>query len=93
MSGKPSARSVTKSGSNRVRGSVFEFLRNDAFDAKNYFAQTKEKLERNQFGGTFGGPVVIPGLVDGRGVGGHYRRAAHGFVELSLGVVLHFAGW
>ena len=58
---------VTKSGSNRVRGSAFEFLRNDAFDAKNYFAQTKEKLERNQFGGTFGGPVVIPGLVDGRG--------------------------
>ena len=58
---------VTKSGSNRVRGSVFEFLRNDAFDEKNYFAQTKEKLERNQFGGTFGGPVVIPGLVDGRG--------------------------
>src|SRR4029453_18440505 len=58
---------VTKSGSNRLRGSAFEFLRNDAFDAKNYFAQTKEKLERNQFGGTFGGPVVIPGLVDGRG--------------------------
>jgi hypothetical protein len=58
---------VTKSGSNRPRGSAFEFLRNDAFDAKNYFAQAKEKLERNQFGGTFGGPVVIPGLVDGRG--------------------------
>ena len=57
---------VTKSGTNRVRGSAFEFLRNDAFDAKNFFAQTKEKLERNQFGGTFGGPVVIPGLVDGR---------------------------
>ena len=58
---------VTKSGSNRLRGSAFEFLRNDAFDAKNYFAQTKEKLERNQFGGTFGGPVVIPGMIDGRG--------------------------
>jgi hypothetical protein len=58
---------VTKSGSNRVRGSAFEFLRDDAFDAKNFFAQTKEKLERNQFGGTFGGPVVIPGMHDGRG--------------------------
>jgi hypothetical protein len=57
---------VTKSGSNRVRGSAFEFLRNDAFDAKNFFAQTKEKLERNQFGGTLGGPVVIPRLVNGR---------------------------
>jgi hypothetical protein len=58
---------VVKSGSNRLRGSAFEFLRNDAFDEKNFFAQTKEKLERNQFGGTLGGPVVIPGLVDGRG--------------------------
>ena len=58
---------VTKSGSNRVRGSAFEFLRNDAFDGKNFFAQTKEKLERNQFGGTLGGPIVIPGLHDGRG--------------------------
>ena len=58
---------VTKSGSNRVRGSAFEFLRNDAFDAKNFFSQTKEKLERNQFGGTLGGPVMIPGMHDGRG--------------------------
>jgi hypothetical protein len=58
---------VTKSGSNRVHGSAFEFLRNDAFDSKNFFSQAKEKLERNQFGGTFGGPVVIPGMHDGRG--------------------------
>ena len=58
---------VTKSGTSRVRGSAFEFLRDDAFDAQNFFAQTKEKLERNQFGGTFGGPVVIPGIHDGRG--------------------------
>jgi len=57
---------VTKSGSNRVRGSAFEFLRNDMFDAKNFFAQTKEKLQRNQFGGTLGGPVVIPRLHNGR---------------------------
>jgi carboxypeptidase family protein len=58
---------VTKSGTNDVHGSAFEFLRNDAFDAKNSFSQAKEKLERNQFGGTLGGPVVIPGLYDGRG--------------------------
>src|SRR5262252_1929926 len=49
---------VTKSGSNAFRGSVFEFLRNDALDAKNFFAAQKEKLERNQFGGTLGGPVL-----------------------------------
>jgi len=49
---------VTKSGSNAFHGSAFEFLRNDAFDAKNFFAAQKEKLERNQFGGTLGGPVL-----------------------------------
>src|SRR5262245_25212953 len=49
---------VTKSGSNTFRGSVFEFLRNDAFDEKNFFAAQKEKLERNQFGGTLGGPIL-----------------------------------
>jgi len=49
---------VTKSGSNAFHGSVFEFLRNDAFDARNFFAAQKEHLERNQFGGTLGGPVL-----------------------------------
>ena len=65
----PAARSTWSPSQDRIafRGSAFEFLRNDAFDAKNFFAATKEKLERNQFGGTFGGPVVIPGLVNGRG--------------------------
>ena len=58
---------TTKSGANTFHGSLFEFVRNDAFDATNFFAARKEKLERNQYGGTFGGPVVIPGLYDGRG--------------------------
>src|SRR5262249_56898060 len=49
---------VTKSGSNAFHGSAFEFLRNDAFDARNFFAAQKEHLERNQFGGTLGGPVL-----------------------------------
>src|SRR5207247_9969357 len=49
---------VTKSGSNAFRGSAFEFLRNDVFDAKNFFAAQKEHLERNQFGGTLGGPIL-----------------------------------
>ena len=54
---------TTKSGGNAFHGSVFEFMRNDAFDSKNFFAVNKEKLERNQFGGTLGGPVMIPGHV------------------------------
>ena len=57
---------TTKSGGNVFHGGVFEFLRNDAFDARNFFATSKEKLERHQFGGTFGGPVLIPGLYNGK---------------------------
>ena len=57
---------TTKSGANAFHGSLFEFMRNDALDSKNFFAVNKEKLERNQFGGTLGGPVMLPGLYDGR---------------------------
>ncbi len=57
---------TTKSGGNAFHGSLFEFARNDKFDSKNFFAVNKEKLERNQFGGTLGGPVMIPGMYDGR---------------------------
>jgi outer membrane receptor protein involved in Fe transport len=57
---------VTKSGGNRVRGSVYEFLRNDIFDATSYFDVQKSKLRRNQFGATVGGPVHLPKIYDGR---------------------------
>jgi Carboxypeptidase regulatory-like domain len=49
--------SVTKSGTNAFHGDVFEFLRNDLFNARNYFAVTNSTLKRNQFGGTVGGPI------------------------------------
>lgn len=49
---------ITKSGSNTLRGSGYEFHRNDALDAKNYFDTTgKPDFTRNQFGATIGGPV------------------------------------
>ena len=57
---------VTKSGTNKLRGSVYEFMRHDALDAKGYFDPQKAKLRRNQFGATFGGPVAIPKIYDGR---------------------------
>jgi outer membrane receptor protein involved in Fe transport len=57
---------VTKSGTNRVRGALYEFLRNDAFDATGYFDVNKSKLRRNQFGATVGGPVWIPKLYNGK---------------------------
>jgi hypothetical protein len=49
-----------KSGTNQFHGSLFEFVRNDLFDARNFFAAEKLKLRRNQFGGTVGGPVLLP---------------------------------
>ncbi|MCU1285963.1 MAG: TonB-dependent receptor [Acidobacteriales bacterium] len=53
---------VTKSGSNSIHGSAFEFLRNDALNANSYFNKQnglpREILKRNQFGGTIGGPIV-----------------------------------
>ncbi len=49
---------VTKSGTNEIHGSVYEFHRNDAFDARNFFDPAgKPKFRRNQYGATFGGPL------------------------------------
>ena len=47
----------TRSGSNDFRGTLFESCRNDALDAKNFFAASKPPISLNQFGGTFGGPI------------------------------------
>lgn len=65
---------ITRSGSSGFHGSVFEFVRNSAFDARNYFdhasAEHPERIppfRRNEFGFTNGGPVRIPGMYDGRG--------------------------
>src|SRR6266851_3206156 len=64
---------ITKSGTNDFHGNVFEFLRNSVFNARNYFAPLKfsqngtlvptkdkgrDQIKRNQFGGTFGGPII-----------------------------------
>jgi hypothetical protein len=48
---------ITRSGTNSYHGALWEFLRNDVFDATNYFGKTTEPLKQNQFGGTFGGPI------------------------------------
>jgi hypothetical protein len=49
---------VTKSGANQLHGSGFEFLRNTALDAKNFFDPSVAPYRQNQFGGTLGGPVI-----------------------------------
>ncbi len=49
---------VTKSGTNAFHGDLFEFVRNDLFNARQYFAAKGSTLKRNQFGGTIGGPAL-----------------------------------
>jgi len=65
---------ITKSGTDQIHGSAFEFVRNAAFDARNFFDHESlvdprriPPFIRNEFGFTNGGPVVLPGLYDGRG--------------------------
>jgi len=52
----------TKSGTSRFHGDLYEFIRNDALNARNYFAPDVPPYKRNDFGYTIGGPVYIPGL-------------------------------
>ena len=65
----------TKSGTNQWHGTASDYLRNDYFDATDYFTNylrsvnsslKKSAIRQNDFGGTFGGPVKIPGLYDGK---------------------------
>src|SRR5713101_7190262 len=48
---------VTRSGTNQFHGALWEFLRNDAMDASDYFSRSVQPLKQNQLGGTFGGPI------------------------------------
>jgi len=61
---------VTKSGTNRFHGTAYNYLRNSKMDANDFFAnragRRKGSFKRNQWGGTAGGPIYIPGLYDGR---------------------------
>lgn len=57
---------VTKSGSNNLHGSAFDFLRNDKLDARGFFAASRPIVRQHNFGGTVGGPVWLPKLYNGR---------------------------
>jgi hypothetical protein len=61
---------VTRSGTNTLTGSLYEYYRRDALNANTWFnnrdAVAKAVLQQDQFGGRMGGPIVIPGLLDGR---------------------------
>jgi len=57
---------VTKSGTNQFHGSLWDFLRNSAFDARNYFQARVNPLRENQYGIAGGGPVWIPKVYNGK---------------------------
>ena len=61
---------VIKSGTNTVHGTAFDYLRNEDLDANTFFNNEqgvpRQILKRNQYGGTVGGPIWLPRLVDGR---------------------------
>jgi hypothetical protein len=60
---------ATKSGTKAFHGNAFEFLRNEKFDAKNFFDDPTKPIppfKQNQFGGTLGGPIAIPGVFERR---------------------------
>ncbi|GGA74548.1 hypothetical protein GCM10011507_27460 [Edaphobacter acidisoli] len=56
----------TRSGTNQLHGSAFEFFRNTVLNAKNYFQSTIPPYKLNQFGGTVGAPIVIPHIYNGK---------------------------
>lgn len=61
---------VVKSGTNQVQGDLFEYLRNEALNANDYFSNLngvkRQEYRQNQFGGTIGGPVYIPKIYNGK---------------------------
>jgi hypothetical protein len=57
---------ASKRGSNEFHATLYEFLRNDALDARNYFSTTVDPLKRNQFGFVASGPVFVPKLYNGK---------------------------
>lgn len=57
---------VSKSGTNDFHGTAYEFVRNNAFDARNAFATSVTPYRYNQYGGAIGGPLSVPKLYDGR---------------------------
>jgi len=75
----------TKSGTNRLHGSLYEFLRNDKLDGTNFFANrsgsTKPTLRRNQYGGTIGGPIIKNKLFGFFSFQGTKERAGQSFTS------------
>ena len=92
---------ITKSGGNTAHGSLFEFLRNSAMDARTFFSPKGTafpSFRLNQFGGSFGGPVMLPKLYNGRNRTFFfvdyegYRRSSQQFVLANIPTLKMRAG-
>jgi len=75
---------VTKSGTNQLHGSLFEFLRNEKLNARNFFAVTVPPFKRNQYGGTLGGPIRKNKLFYFTSYQGTRERSAPGSVTATV---------
>ena len=65
VSGGAQVNIVTKSGTNQLHGTLYEYLRNDKLDARNFFEPEVPPFHRNQYGASLGGPIVLPHIYDG----------------------------
>ncbi len=72
---------ITKSGTNQLHGSAYNFLRNDKFDARNFFSAVKPTLRQNQFGGSLGGPIIKNKLFAFGNYEGYRRTQQQTFVN------------
>jgi len=81
---------VTKSGTNQLHGSAWEFIRNTDFNARNTFQPAVTPFHQNQFGASLGGPVIVPKLYNGRNKtffffayeGFRYSQANNAFIRV-----------
>jgi outer membrane receptor protein involved in Fe transport len=80
---------VTKSGTNRFTGTASEYFRNDALNARNYFAPTKPEYESNKFGFTAGGPILSNRLF----VFGGYEGTRETQGEVQIGSTITDPAW
>ena len=82
----------TKSGTQHYHGSAWDYLRNNAFDANNYFSTTSQTLHQNIYGYTLGGPLILPKIYNGgSGVKKTFFFAANQWYAISQPVVLNAA--
>jgi Carboxypeptidase regulatory-like domain len=77
----------TKSGTNTFHGSAWDYLRNNAFDADNYYSTSTQALHQNIFGYTLGGPVIIPKIYNTDRSKKTFFFAATQWIETSAGQV------